>query len=155
MRKKLKKRILVFSTAVAFASIILATIVFYVFGIILPYRDMKDINQGTLERIYCRENICDISDLVNDWSFLGSDYVLMKEGFFIFSEDYPGFWLNFSDPSFIGNFREPTSYESLVGERWRLYSVNELIDDKNIEVMVGWIERTPALLVDTPRISKR
>jgi len=152
MIKKLRKRIIMFSTVTALVLLIFVVGVFAIFTIVQPYfSELKNLNNEALNLIECKKNLCDISKFINNPTDKNPDYILTKERFFIrFTNDYPGFWLNFSEPDFIDDFREPKSYNSPTGERWRLYSQNKLIDSKNIEIIVGWIEKTPQLIVETP-----
>lgn len=153
MRKKLRKRILIFSVIVAFIFLILATGIFTAFGIIWPYHgEMKAHNSDAIRQIDHKENIYDISKLVNEPTYEGSDYILTKENFFIwFSNDYPNFILNYSEPNFIEHFRTPDDYITPTNEQWRLYSRSKLINNrKNIEILVGWGEKTSDKMVETP-----
>jgi hypothetical protein len=154
MRKKLRKRVLVFSV-VAFLFLILAIAIFAVFEIGWPYFfEMKDLNSDAIGQIKCDGNICDTSKFINEPTDKSPDYILYKRFFIQFSNDYPAFHLNFSEPNFIKDFRKdfrtPDSYDSPAGERWRLYSRNKLIDNKNVEIMVGCIEKWPGCAVVTP-----
>jgi hypothetical protein len=144
MRKKLRKRILVFSIIVTFIFLILAIGIFTAFEIVRPYLyEMKNLNSDAIGQIEHKENVYDTNRLINKPSYEGSDYILTKERFFIwFSNDYPGFSLNFSEPNFIRGFRIPADYNSPTNERWRLYSRNKLIDHRDIEIMVGLEEKS-------------
>jgi hypothetical protein len=153
MRKKLRKRILVFSVVVAFIFLILAIGIFSVFKIGQPYfSEMKNLNLDAIGQIECKENIYDISKFINTPSDKYPDYILCtKKGLlFWFSNDYSEFDLNFSEPNFIKGFRTPKSYDFPTGERWRLYSRNKSIGDKNVEIIVGWTEKKPDCIVETP-----
>lgn len=155
MRKKLRKRIEVFSVVVAFIFLILAVATFTVFEIGRPYfYEMKNLNLDAIGQIECKENVCDISKFINEPTDKSPDYILWKSFFIQFSNDYPGFRLNFSEPNFIRGFRTPADYNSPTDERWRLYSRNKLIDSKNVEIMVGWIEKWPGCAVVTPASSE-
>jgi hypothetical protein len=155
MRKKLIKRIKVFSVVVAFIFLILAIGMFSVFKIGQPYLEMKDLNSDAFKQIECKENVYDISKFINEPTDKCPDYILTKERFFIqFSNDYPGFDLNFSEPNFIKDFRTPKSYNFTTDERWRLYSRNKSIGNKNVEIMVGWTEKTSESIVETPASPK-
>jgi hypothetical protein len=143
MRNKLRKRISVFSVVVAFVLLVLAVGIFSVLEVVRPYfSEMKDSNLYALEQIECKGNIYDTSKFINAPTHKGPDYILTKERFFVqFSNDYPEFCLNFSEPNFFKDFRTPASYDSPTDERWRLYSRKKLIGDKNVEIMVGCIEK--------------
>lgn len=148
MRKNLRKRIEVFSVVVAFTLLILAIGVFTVFKIVQPYfSEMEKLNLAALQEIKCKEDGYDISKFINKPSDKYPDYILTKERLlFWFSNDYRGFRLNFSEPAFIKKFRTPDNCDFPTHERWRLYS--QLIDDKNIEIMVGLREKTPGRIFE-------
>jgi hypothetical protein len=152
MRKKLRKRIEVFSVVVAFIFLILAIGIFSAFKIVQPYFEMEHLNSDAFRQIVCKENICDISKLINTPSDKYPDYILCtkKRLLFWFSNDYPEFDLNFSEPNFIKGFRTSKSYNFTTDEQWRLYSRNKSIGDKNVEIMVGWTEKWPGSTVVTP-----
>lgn len=122
-----------------------------VFKIFQPYSEMKKVNLAALQEIKCKEDGYDISKFINKPSDKYPDYILTtKENLlFWFSNDYPGFRLNFSEPAFIRKFRTPDSWDFPTHERWRLYS-QKLTDNKNIEIMVGLEEKTPGRI---PEIS--
>jgi len=159
MRKQLRKRILIFSLATSFISIILVAVVLFIIIIRPSYHELEKRNLDTFNKIKCDENNnCDKRNLENSWSFNGADYILTaKEKFFIESaseSNVPSdFWLNFSDPLFPKKFREPISTTTPAKEKWRLYSVNENIKGKSIEIMVGWLEDATWLLTPTPASS--
>jgi hypothetical protein len=148
MRKKLRKRIEIFSVVVAFIFLILSMGVFAVFEIGQPYfSEMKDFNTNAMKQIECKGDVCDISKFINNPSYEGADYVLKRsknELYFIqLSNDFPGFCLNYSDPNFLGKFRIPTTYHPPINAQWRLYSQNKKIGNRNIEIMVGLEEKAP------------
>jgi hypothetical protein len=61
--------------------------------------------------------------------------------------------LKFSDPKFILQFEQPTSYSTLDGETWRLYSRVTQVNGRTIAIMVGYALKAPwkMLTVETPR----
>jgi len=111
MIKKLRKRMMMFSVVTAVVLLIFVVGVFVIFKIVQPYfSELKNLNSEALNLIECKKNLCDISKFINNPTDKNPDYILTKEGFFIrFTNDYPGFWLNFSEPDFIDDFREPKS----------------------------------------------
>lgn len=151
MRKKFKKRILIFSFCVSFSSLIIGVIIFSIYKILLPYQRMGKSNSLAFQTIYCDEGVCEISNFLNRaYDMRPPDYVVKKDdGFFIWAmSDFTYFWLNYSDPSFRDIFRTPTSYISPIQEKWRLYSKNKKIGNFDIEIMVGWFEASKRLIAN-------
>lgn len=152
MRTKIRRKILVFSFISSILATLLLVAAFLLIAAIPSYNDSKDINLVALSSIDCKDNVCDISEYLNDWDIAyGPDYLLTSENFFISSTGlYPGFSLNYADIGLFENFREPTTWNAPDGVIWRLYSTKKEVNQKEVEVIVGWIEYTPSLLAETP-----
>jgi hypothetical protein len=68
--------------------------------------------------------------------------------------------LDFADPEFVRQFRQPDSHTSLDGERWRLFSRSASIGSRSVEVIVGYSEKQPTKILeaspqDLPTIDER
>lgn len=150
MRKHLRNRIVIFSFFFSLIFLFLTFLIFLLFYINNIYKSLKETNQKTLQKITCNENTCDIYKLETDGNFKGSDYVLTKDNFFIYSIQNPDFWLNFVNTSFFEKFRKPTSYLTPSKETYRLLSRRVIINNNSYEVMVGWLEKAPYILEDIP-----
>jgi hypothetical protein len=146
MRRILRKRVLIFavSAACVCAAVVVAAIL--TFESVTQLSKLGQTNQQTLQRIRCRDSDqtattgrCSIRDLKTDWEIDASDFIVMKASRFFIAGNpqYRDFWLSASDPAFIKRFSVFTSWESPVGEVWRLYSESRAIDGHKFEIMVG------------------
>ncbi|MGP8242908.1 MAG: hypothetical protein ACLQVN_00140, partial [Bryobacteraceae bacterium] len=118
-------------------------------------------NLQALSEISCKGATCDTRTFLTDFGWDGPDYVVDTEtGYFLNTAtptegDQGRFTpLDFSDPTFLARFRQPTSYETPEGEIWRLYSAAVLMDSKKgVEVMVGYQLKAPSEPLATPASS--
>jgi hypothetical protein len=146
MRRILRKRVFIFavSAACVCAAVVVAAIL--TFESVTQFSKLGQTNQQTLQRIRCRDSDqsatagrCSIRDLKTDWEIDASDFIVMKASRFFVAGNpqYREFWLSASDPAFIRRFSVFTSWESPVGEVWRLYSESKTSDGHKFEIMVG------------------
>jgi len=160
MRKAFRRRVWGISLAVAlfFGAAVLVAV--FAFRLVSLSEKLVESNKQTLDKILWHEptvskcpaaggKIYDISGVENDRSFDPSDYVRdRRTGYFLYnSSQPPGFWLNFSDVTFIRKFRKPALESVETGEQWKLYSEPAEVEGKNVEVMVAHLECAPSRLV--------
>ncbi len=129
----------------------------FALNIALPYLDLGDLNQKSLESIRCTESpammtvgerlSCDITAVENDPKIEQPDYVLVRGTQYLLyaSAAFPGFWLNHSDPAFLDRFRQPASVELPDQYTWRLYSGRRTINGHSVYFLVGYVEDGPSL----------
>ena len=109
-------------------------------------------NLQALSEISCTGMACDTKTFLTDFEWNSPDYVVDAEtGFFISmaspTEGDAGRFapLDYSDTTFLAQFRQPTSYSTPDGEVWRLYSKAAVIPDKkNPDVIVGYLLKSPS-----------
>jgi uncharacterized protein YuzE len=150
MRKNFKKRIWVSSFAISLIALWLFIAFILIFAIVKPYfTEMRKRNEIALNNIECEGKVCNIENymrlpLPEIEKFGTPAYVLTrKDKFFIdFTNKYPGFKLNFSEPTF-GMFATPTTWTSPTGYTWRLYSKEAKVDNRRIEILAGWVLKLP------------
>jgi hypothetical protein len=75
---RLRRRVLLFSFGSAFLGLVLGAFIFCFTNLYVPLEKLHERNEGTLERIQCGPQVCDISAIANDWEFAASDYVVDK-----------------------------------------------------------------------------
>jgi hypothetical protein len=115
---------LLFSFGSAFLGLVLGALIFCFTNLYVPLEKLHERNQGTLERIQCEPQICDVSAIANDWEFIASDYVVDKDTNFLLNLDVPegdfsDFVLQRSDPALSAGSRMPASVSTPAGESWR------------------------------------
>jgi hypothetical protein len=163
MRRRVRKRILLWSIGAGSIAALLLAVAFVLLEIVPNYLRLGEANQETLKRIPCTDGgptsgpiverrRCDVSEIMNDPEFDSSDYVLTRDSYYFVLQTarYPGFWLNYSDPVFIRAFRQPTSVIMPNGALMRLYSQAARAGDQSFEVMVGRMEEAPWTDVKAP-----
>ena len=108
--------------------------------------------------IDCNESGCDDSKLTTDWQLDDSDYVIDVPMRYFLNVPAPTVAnpvrftpLDYSDARFIQRFRQPTSFSTPSKEVWRLYSRPVSASGKDLEIVVGYAEKVPWKMVDTPR----
>lgn len=113
----------------------------------------RDFNLRALSEITCGLAGCASGPFSADWQVGDRVYVVDTETRFVLGVATPaqdtsgGFApLDYSDTNFLARFRQPTSYNTLDGEVWRLYSRSE----KNLEVIVGYAVKAPWKAIETP-----
>jgi hypothetical protein len=129
----------------------------YVGSAISALQGCEESNRRTLSEIRCGNVTCDTSFFVADWSLEGSDYLIdTRTRYFITTPtptaEHPARLapLDYSDTSFIAGFHQPASYNTPDGEVWRLYSRPLDMDNKKLEIIIGYQEKAPSKMIDTP-----
>ena len=143
-RRRLRRRVLIFSGISGVATALAGAIVFCVVGVYLPVGRLAEANAQTLQRIRCDVQTCDMSDINADPEFEAPDYILDRRTYFFFGTptiDIPGFPLRYADPTFVHTFETPASFPSPDGESWRLYSAVRPVGSTSAAVMVGYAEK--------------
>ena len=156
-RKRVNRKILCFSVLIGAAGALL-TVCAYVASAYPSVLYWRDVNLQALSEITCSGAMCDSSAFSTDWQWDDPDYLIdTQTRFFIDvatpTGDASGRFapLDYSDTGFFARFRQPTSYNTLDGEVWRLYSRSVLLGgDKNLEVMVGYAVKAPSKPIETP-----
>jgi hypothetical protein len=120
-------------------------------------RECEESNRRAFSEIKCMNDIRDTSIFVADWSFEGSDYLIDTRTRYSITTRTPTAEhparlapLDYSDASFIEGFREPASYSTPDQLVWRLYSRPLDMDNKKLEIIIGYQEKAPTKMVDTP-----
>lgn len=129
----------------------LGAVIFCFINLYVPLEKLHERNQGTLERIQCESQVCDVSAIANDWEFAASDYVVDKDTNFLLNLDVPegdfsGFVLHRSDPAFISRFVIPASVSTPAGESWRLSSAIKQVGNRRVAVIPSisiFVRHTP------------
>lgn len=143
-RRRLRRRVLIFSGISGVATALAGAIVFCVVDVYLPVSRLAETNAQTLQRIRCDVQTCDMSDINADPEFEAPDYILDRRTYFFFGTptiDIPGFPLRYADPTFVHTFETPASFPSPDGESWRLYSAVRPVGSTSAAVMVGYAEK--------------
>jgi hypothetical protein len=143
-RRRLRRRVLIFSGISGAATALAGAIVFCVVDVYLPVGRLAETNAQTLQRIRCDVQTCDMSDINADPEFEAPDYILDRRTYFFFGTptiDIPGFPLRYADPTFVHTFETPASFPSPDGESWRLYSAVRPVGSTSAAVMVGYAEK--------------
>jgi schlafen family protein len=156
VRRRVNNRILRFSLLIGAAVTVLIVLVF----IGSAYRSLRrwqEINLRTLSEISCAGDTCDTSKFTTDWQLGGANYVVdTRTRYFISvpdeSAETPQRFapLDYSDTGFIARFREPASYQAPDGEIWRMYSRGIAVDNKTVEIIIGYAEKAPWKMVTLP-----
>ena len=157
VRGYVNRRIFRFSLLIAVGATLLIVLSF--FASVYPALERaQEINKRTIAEIDCTENGCDTSALATDWALSDVDYIIDAQTRSILdvpeveienAEQYQP--LDYSDTVFIARFRQPTTYPALNGEVWRLYSRPITINGKNLEIIVGYAEKAPWKMIDSPK----
>ena len=141
-RLRLRHRVLVFSVAFAFLTMLFAGFFFFIVDVYRPLGRLNEVNRSAFENIHCDAQSCGIAGLANDWETTIPDYVFDKDSLFLLNIDSPaaefsGFPFRYSDHSFIMRFKSPGDVFTPAGESWRLYSEVHQLGSKSVAVMVG------------------
>lgn len=139
--RRLHRRAIGFAMVIACAAVLAGACVFYAVEIHLPAADLRERNQKTLDRVGCIDKVCDITELANDYEFLGADYLVDKDTRFLLSfEPSEGLHsrLDRSDSSFVLRFHEPETFVSEAGETWRLVSSEKRFGKRRVAILVGY-----------------
>jgi len=118
-RRRLRRRVLIFSGISGVAAVLAGAIVFCVADVYLPLRRLEEANAQTLQRIRCDMQTCDMSDINADPEFNEPDYILDRRTYFFLGTptiDIPGFPLRYADPTFVRTYETPASFPSPDGE---------------------------------------
>jgi hypothetical protein len=142
MRRRLRRRILLFSFLFASIVLILGLGMFSVIEVFLPAKMLEERNRETFARIDCGLQDCDISGIANDFEFNGSEFVLDKNTNFVLNlswdESFPDARLLFSDTAFAGKYSTPADCKTPSQEMWRLYSEEKQLGERRLVVAVGY-----------------
>lgn len=166
VRRNVERRILRFSLCMGAISTLIAALA-YAAAVRSDLRDPQTANIEALAEMHCDGDTCDTSAFTTDPYTESPDYVVDTATRFFLST--PGSApdtatriasLDFADPSFIRRFREPASYVSIDGERWRLFSRPAELRSKNVEIIIGYAEKQPTKILeaapdDLPKIDER
>jgi len=142
-RRRLRRRVLIFSGISGAAAVLAGAIVFCVTDVYLPLGRLSE-NEQTLQRVRCDMQTCDMGDVNADWEFAEPDYILDTRSYFFLctpNADIPGFPLRYADFAFVKSYETPASFAAPDGESWRLYSAVRPIGSTRAAVMVGYAER--------------
>jgi Schlafen, AlbA_2 len=155
---ELRRRVLLFSLGSASFGLMLGAIIFCFTNLYVPLDELHERNRGTLGRIQCGPQACDVAEIANDWEFAASDYVVDKDTNFLLNLDVPegdfsDFALHRSDPAFISRFQAPSSVSTPAGESWRLSSAMKQVGNRRVAVMVGYAEKA-SWKMDVPASSR-
>lgn len=166
VRRNVERKILRFSLCIGVVTTLIAAIAYGV-AVRSDLRDPHRINMEALAEMHCEGDTCDASDFTTDPYTDSPDYVIDSQTRYLI--DTPGSApdtatrlasLDFADPAFVRRFRQPDSYDSLDGERWRLFSRPALMGNKGVEVIIGYAEKQPTKILeaspaDLPAIDER
>ena len=166
VRRNVERKILRFSLCIGAITTLIAAIAY---GIALrsDLRDPHVVNLEALAEIHCSGDTCDASNFTTDPYTESPDYIVDSQTRYLLST--PGSApdtatrlasLDFADPAFVARFRQPDSYASLDGERWRLFSRPAVMGNKGVEIIIGYAEKQPtkileASFADLPAIDER
>ncbi len=154
-RRRVNAKILRFSLAMGALGLTL-TIFVYSTTFYDEFRSARTTNQRTLSEIRCTDFRCDSSAFTTDQE-TGPDYILDSYTRYFLEtpvssnerpERFP--WLDFTDIGFIRKFHQPMSFGTPDFETWRLYSRQATLSGRTAEVVVGYQEKGPSKMIDTP-----
>jgi len=156
VRRHVNRRILRFSLSMGLVAALLTAIV-HIASAYPSVRHWKDINLRTLSDITCSGATCDTSKLSMRWGSDCADYVIDAQTRYVMvvptSTEAGGErfrQLDYSDTAFIARFRQPDSHPSVDGEVWRLYSRMADVGGEEFEIIVGFLEKAPSMMIQTP-----
>jgi len=114
-------------------------------------------NKNAFNEVNCTGDGCDTTRFASDWQSDQADYVIDTQTRYLIvfptstEEDTEHFApLDYFDTAFIEKFRQPTTYNTLDGEVWRLYSHRATTKDVHLEIVIGYAIKTPWKIVETP-----
>jgi hypothetical protein len=143
-RRRLRRRVLIFSGICGFATLLAGAVVFWVTNVYAPLRRLAEDNAETLRRVRCDVTTCDMSDINADPEFVDASYVLDTSNYYLLGTptvEIPGFPLRYADFSFVRRFEAPASFAAPDGELWRLYSAVKQVGGRSVGVIVGYAEK--------------
>ncbi len=158
IRRHVDRKIFRFSLSMGFAGVLLTVLVYFA----AAYPDLQRaqaINQHALSEINCTGTVCDTGKFATDDQHRLPDYVVDSETKYLvyvpqFQEEAPIRFapLDFADTAFVSRFRNPTSYPTLDGEVWRLYSrlAPTQMSGRHVEIIIGYALRAPSSMLTTP-----
>jgi hypothetical protein len=156
VRRRVSRNVLRLSLLIGSVSAVLAAILYLVSSYPSLQR-WEEINLQSLSEIHCTGDRCDTSEFTTDWQLNDPDYIVDTHNRYFLSVPEPAAEgssrfapLDYSDINFIRRFRQPTSYEGPDGELWRLYSREASIGGRKVEVIVGYAEKVPWKMLETP-----
>ena len=156
VRRRVDRKILRFSLTIAAVGLVFVGAL-YAVSLYPSVQRWQRINQRALTSIKCLDTECDTADLSLDWDEL-PDYVVDGRNRYLIwftssSNEDPQHYspLDFADTSFIREFRQPKSVRTPDKEVWRLFSREAHSAGKNIEVLVGFAEKSPTNMLDAPQ----
>src|SRR5690242_18745433 len=82
-KRRLRRRVVMFSVACGIASLLVGAVVFFVADVYAAIGKAAEANMQTLQRVHCDGKMCDMSDINADWDFAGSDYILDGNTYFV------------------------------------------------------------------------
>jgi hypothetical protein len=156
IRRHVERKILCFSLWVAAIAALFAGIVYI--GSALPniQRSNRDNARASAE-IDCAGEACDTRRFSKDWQTDQADYVIDTSTMYLIvfptstEEEAEHFTpLDYFKTAFIGKFRQPTTYNALDGEVWRLYSHEITTKGEDLDIVIGYAIQTPWKIVETP-----
>lgn len=156
-RKYVERRIRLFSASMGIIGAGLMPS-FYVVSAYPIIKHWKTVNERALAKIECMGDKCNTAPYSTDLESEDPDYVLdARTRYFIdieaTSDESRGRFppLDYANTKFLSTFRQPTSYPTLDGETWRLYStVLDLPANRNVEVVVGYGVKSPSKPIEVP-----
>ncbi len=156
IRRNVNRRIFRFSLCIG-AVVVALTAIVYIAAAYPSLKRAEEINLRTISEMNCSGFVCDTSEFTTDWQLEGSDYVIDTQSRFFLTispttAEHPSRFapLDFADTTFITGFREPTSYRTPNDEVWRLYSRRATWNGKDVEIMIGYAEKAPWKMLETP-----
>lgn len=157
VRRYVNRRIVRFSLLTGTAATLMIVLSFFL-SVYPALERSQEINKRTISEINCTERGCDTSALATDWALSDADYVIDAQTRSILAvpqseientEQYQP--LDYSDTDFIAQFRQPTTYPAPNGEVWRLYSRPITVNERNLEIIVGYAEKASWKMIDSPK----
>jgi hypothetical protein len=166
VRRNVERRILRFSLCIGAIGTLIAVMA-YAIARRSDLRDPQTVNIEALAEMHCDDDSCQSSKFTTDPYTESPDYVVDTATRFFLTT--PGSApdtatrlasLDFAEPSFVRRFREPASYVSIDGERWRLFYRPAVLRSKDVEIIIGYAEKQPTKILeaasdDLPKIDER
>ena len=155
VRRNVNQKILAFSILIGMTATVLAAVVY----IALFYPSLqrsRQVHQHAFDAIKCIGVTCNTTVFTTNMKLESSDYIIdTKTRFFIDvpnpTEENPSSFapLDYSDAAFISRFQQPSWYETPDGETWRLYSKKANVENRRLDIIVGFAAKAPWKIVDT------
>jgi hypothetical protein len=157
VRRHVDRKILRLSLSVGAAAAIVTGFLQFASGYPLVQR-WKRNNLRALSEISCSAETCDTSEFTGDWQAEEPDYLIDTKTLYLIDYQTPTQegavhlgTLDFLDTAFVEKFRQPTFYNTLDGEVWRMYSRQANLGDKNVEILIGCILKAPWKMLEIPQ----